>query len=266
MQIKDRFSGHQSPDRDPAPAHALERKSSPRVNRLALLSAFAVLVMGLPACQQVPPRLATATFVAPVSAGPALAAPLRQPRAVNFAAVPASSDVRFIANWVLDSGDNRQMSFVIIDKKNARVFVFNLAAKLLGSSPVLLGAAKGDDSVPGIGTRPLAQVLPEEKTTPAGRFMGEPGRNTSGEDIVWVEYDAKIAIHRLRPDAARAQRAVRLASAAVDDKRVSFGCIVVPVVFYDSVVRPALGNRPGVVYVLPEAGAVEGLFSALGAS
>jgi hypothetical protein len=51
-----------------------------------------------------------------------------------------------------------------------------------------------------------------------------------------------------------------------DDKPVSFDCIVVPVGFYDSVVRPALGNRPGVIYVLPETDTVQGMFSAFSAS
>ena len=55
--------------------------------------------------------------------------------------------------------------------------VFDGDARLIGSSPVLLGGTPGDDSVPGIGTRPIAQVLPQERTTPAGRFVAERGRN-----------------------------------------------------------------------------------------
>jgi len=183
-----------------------------------------------------------------------------------FANEQASADAHYAARWIARHADNQRMPFAIVDKKNARMFVFEPDGRLRAATAVLLGAGPGDESVPGIAGRDPASLLPQERTTPAGRFVSEPGHNLKGEDIVWVDYDAKIAIHRLRPDAARAQRAVRLASAAVDDKRVSFGCIVVPVGFYDSVVRPALGNRRGVVYVLPEAGAVEGLFSALGAS
>jgi len=41
-------------------------------------------------------------------------------------------------------------------------------------------------------------------------------------------------------------------SANRDEKRISYGCIVVPVAFYDAVVRPSLGRQRGVVYVLPE--------------
>lgn len=261
MQIKHRFSGHETPHCDPAPPHALERKSSTWMNRPALLTAYAVLAMGLPACQQAAPRLEAATSVAPVNADAAPATLLRQPRTVSFAAASASNDVRFIANWVLDSGDNRQMPFVIIDKKNARVFVFNPASKLMGSSPVLLGAAKGDDSVPGIGTRPLAQVLPEEKTTPAGRFVGEPGRNTSGEDIVWVDYDAAVSMHRVRTANPKERRLARLASPTTADNRISFGCVNMPPAFYEDILSPQFKARYGVVYVLPDVKRVEEVFT-----
>ncbi len=78
--------------------------------------------------------------------------------------------------------------------------------RLIDTSPVLLGAAPGDDSVEGIGSRPMAKVRPEEKTTPAGRFVAEAGRNASGEEVVWVDYgsggvDASRAPGRSRRNA-----------------------------------------------------------------
>jgi len=259
MQIEHRFSGHEAPGRDYAPRLVQERNASLWTNRPALLMALAVLATGLPACQQAQPRLATAAVASSAVLAPAIA--LRQPRLVNFSAAPASNDVRFIANWVLNSGDNRQMPFVIIDKKNARIFVFDPAAKFLGFSPVLLGAAKGDDSVPGIGTRPLAQVLPEEKTTPAGRFVGEPGRNTSGEDIVWVDYDAAVSMHRVRTANPKERRLARLASPTTADNRISFGCVNMPPAFYENVLSPQFKARYGVVYVLPDVKRVEEVFT-----
>ena len=187
--------------------------------------------------------------------------PLRPPRHADFGAERASADVRFIANWVADSGDNQQLAFVIIDKKNARVFVFEPGGRLLGASPVLLGAAKGDDSAPGIGTKPLALVQPEEKTTPAGRFMAEPGLNASGEDIVWVDYDAAVSMHRVRTANAKERRLQRLASPTVQDNRISFGCINMPPSFYDSVLSPQFKERYGVVYVLPDVKRVGQVFA-----
>ncbi len=63
---------------------------------------------------------------------------------------------------------------------------------------------------------------------------------------------AKLAIHRLRPALPQERRAERLSSATPDDKRISSGCVVVPVSFYDAVISPVLGKSYAVVYVLPE--------------
>jgi hypothetical protein len=141
------------------------------------------------------------------------------------------------------------MSFVIVDKKNAKVYVFNPAAKLQAAAPALMGSAIGDDTVPGIGDKPLAQVLPEEKTTPAGRFIAEVGQSsTRGEDVVWVDYDAAVSMHRVLKVPARLKS---LASPSIADNRMSFGCINLPVQFYEKVLRPA-ADRGAVIYVLPE--------------
>lgn len=102
----------------------------------------------------------------------------------------------------------------------------------------------------------------DERTTPAGRFASEPGRNDKGEAIVWIDYRASLAIHRLRAAPAAERRPERLASPAPDDKRISLGCVVVPVEFYESVVGPSLGRGRGVVYVLPEARPARALFDA----
>ena len=182
---------------------------------------------------------------------------------IDFAGQQASGDARYAAQWIAAHADNQTLPFVIVDKKNARLFVFDAKGRLRGATAVLLGAGLGDESVPGISGRALAGLLPHEQTTPAGRFESEPGHNLAGEDIVWVDYSAKVAIHRLRPDASRKRRAERLASAAAGDKRVSLGCIVVPVSFYLSVIEPMLGVQAGVIYVLPETTSVQGFFEAL---
>ena len=100
------------------------------------------------------------------------------------------------------------------------------------------------------------------KSTPAGRFTPEPGPNLEGEAIVWVDYDAAVAIHRLRPTPWQAQRARRMASGTADDNRVTLGCIVVNEAFYDGVVAPLLGHQRRVVYVLPETREWTKLFAA----
>ena len=95
-------------------------------------------------------------------------------------------------------------------------------------------------------------VLPEERTTPAGRFVGELGRNAHSEDVVWVDYDAAVSIHRVLTANPTERRLERLATPAVDDNRISYGCINVPVDFYEAKVRPVFAGRPAVIYILPE--------------
>jgi hypothetical protein len=170
----------------------------------------------------------------------------------DFASNPASADARFVADWVTDSRDNGVLPFVILDKRDARVFVFSPEGRVVGSSPVLLGAAPGDDSAPDIGTRPMSKIRPEEKTTPAGRFVSAPGKNTNGEDVVWVDYDAAVSMHRVRMVDPKERRFERLRSPDPAQRRISYGCINVPVPFFESVIWPLFGRGDAVVYVLPE--------------
>jgi hypothetical protein len=176
----------------------------------------------------------------------------RTPRVADFGGEPASEDARQVANWVVTSGDNRQLFFVILDKANTKVFVFEPSGKLRSATPVLIGAARGDDSVDGIGGRPIAQVQPQERTTPAGRFLAEPGRNATGEDVVWVDYEAAVSMHRVRTLEPKERRLERLASPTAEDNRISYGCINMPVAFFENVLKPAFNASYGVVYVLPE--------------
>ncbi len=144
------------------------------------------------------------------------------------------------------------MPFAILDKRGARVYVFDPDAHLMGSSLVLLGSAPGDDSVPGIGDRPLSQVRSDERTTAAGRFVSEPGHDDSGDEVVWVDYHAALAMHRVKVVDPKEHRFERIATDSIADKRISNGCINVPIAFFDSVVEPDLGHSRAVIYILPE--------------
>lgn len=178
--------------------------------------------------------------------------PLPGVRLADFRGEDPSPDALHVANWVVHSNNHKQHAFVIVDKKDARVYVFSPAGKLKDSAPALLGSARGDDSYPGIGDKPLAQIKPYEKTTPAGRFVAEMGRNTGNEDIVWVDYDAAVSMHRIRPMNVKERRLERLASLTTDDNRISFGCINLPVSFYENVLSPTVQQQGAIVYVLPD--------------
>ncbi|TCT10166.1 hypothetical protein EDC26_102122 [Paralcaligenes ureilyticus] len=163
-----------------------------------------------------------------------------------------SPEAQHLANWVIDSGDNGKMPFVIVDKKNARVLVFDVRGRLRGSAPALLGLTRGDNIVPGIGKQKLSTIRPDERITPSGRFVAGLGHILSGQEVLWVDYDAGIAIHRVVTSNAKEHRAQRLASPTELDHRISYGCINVPAKFYENVVSPAFRKTNGVVYVLPE--------------
>ena len=184
------------------------------------------------------------------------------PAAGASGSLPAvTHDAGFVAEWVRASRDNDGRPFAIVDTSNALLLLYSGDAQLLGMSPVLLGMGRGDHAVPGVGDLPPARIPPAARTTPAGRFASEPGRNLDGEAVVWFDYDAGLAIHRLRDDAARSARLQRLQSNLPGAQRVSAGCVVVPVAFYENGIEPVLGRRRGVVYVLPEMRPVRELFA-----
>jgi len=180
--------------------------------------------------------------------------------APDFAGASASDAARFAAARVIDANDHQGLPFAIVDKRDARIYVFEPTGRLIGASVVLLGATLGDQIVPDATLRMPGRPAPDERTTPAGRFDSAPGRNNKGEAIVWVDYGASFAIHRLRAAPAAERRAARLASPTPEDKRISLGCVVVPVAFYDGVVAPSLGSGRGVVYVLPESRPARAMF------
>ena len=214
---------------------------------LRLLGASALLAAGF---------AAAAAASAPLSAGPAR---------IGVSGTQVSADARRIADWVIRSGDNRGLPFLIVDKANARLFLFAPGGALRGDAPVLLGLARGDDSPPGIGDRPLASIRPAERITPAGRFEAALGRNLAGQDILWVDYAAAISLHRatdLKPGLGAADRLARLASPSVADNRISHGCINVSEAVFDGLIRPAFAGTSGVVYVLPETRSLHAEFPA----
>lgn len=170
----------------------------------------------------------------------------------DFAAAGLSAVALRIADWALATGDAGGLPFLIVDKRAAALHVFDSNGRLTGSSAVLLGRAPGDDSVPGIGERPIAEIRPHERTTPAGRFVAERGVNVHGEDILWIDYDDAISMHRVRATNPKERRLERLRTPSIEDNRISYGCINVPVAFYEQRVMPAFDSGVAVVYVLPE--------------
>lgn len=172
----------------------------------------------------------------------------------------ASADVRHVAAWIASTGDNQAMPYLIVDKVAARVYVFDAAGRLEGTAAALLGMERGDGSAEGLGTRPLSAIVPDQRTTPAGRFVASLGLDLKGQDILWVDYGTSLALHRVVKGTAAERRAARLQSPTPIDNRISYGCINVPVAFFETFVRPAFKQSSGVVYILPEMSPARTLF------
>jgi hypothetical protein len=161
---------------------------------------------------------------------------------------------------VVVSQDNHGLPFIIVDKVAAKVFVFEARGVIRGAAPALLGISIGDESVPGIGQRKLAAIAPAERTTPAGRFEASLGEDFE-QDILWVDYNAALSLHRVISGKPSDRRRARLSSPTALDNRISFGCINVPAAFYDTIVAPAFKGTVGIVYILPEIKPLEAVFA-----
>lgn len=171
---------------------------------------------------------------------------------VNFGSESASRRTRETARWIVRTKDNLNLPFAIVDKINAKVYVFGADGQLYGAAPVLLGIAKGDHSIPDIGNKPLSQIPLKYRTTPAGRFVSHMGRNHKGADILWLDYNQALSMHAVVKGRPQDRRAERLATPSPLDNRISFGCINVPVKFYENMISSKFSGQGGIVYIMPE--------------
>ena len=179
---------------------------------------------------------------------------------VNGTPLPTSdAAVQSFAADVVRAGDAAGMAFAVLDKPTATVTVFDAKGQFMARTPVLVGQAVGDVAPADIGTRPLSKVKLSEKVTSAGRYVTEGGRNHQGEDIVWLDYNQALSMHRVR-NVKGENRPHRLTTATLSDKRISFGCVNMPPSFYERYIDPLFGKQKGVVYVLPETQPVASLF------
>jgi hypothetical protein len=177
-----------------------------------------------------------------------------------------AGDAGRLYEWVARTRDNQGLPFMIIDKRQTHLWVFDRAAQPKGNAAVLLGSARGDHTAPGIGQLPLAQIRPSDRTTPAGRFKADVGRNERGETVVWVDYDSGVSMHPVLTTNAAERREQRLATPTTADNRVSFGCINVPKDFHASVVLATVQRGPSIVYILPETQPLAAVFKQLAAA
>ena len=187
--------------------------------------------------------------------------PVTKPAAPALA--PSAETMR-VADWIAASKDNHALPYAVIDKNAASLFLFDAKGKPLGSAPVLIGIALGDEASPGVGSKNLAEIGPAEKTTPAGRFLAKFGLAAGKERVLWVDYATSVALHPIPAGASKKERrTARMWSPSPDDNRITFGCINVTAAFFGKAVRPLFQKKGGYVYVLPDTKPLETVFPRL---
>lgn len=169
-------------------------------------------------------------------------------------------DAKNLSDWIISSVDHQQLPFIVVDKKAAKVFLFMADGNLHASAPALLGIAVGDDVAPGIGEKKLSEITLPERTTPAGRFVADLGLDLKKSEILWIDYESGLSLHKVVTAVASEQRLQRLASERPTDLRITYGCINVSGQFYEEFVYPTFKNTSGIVYILPEVHSIGKVF------
>jgi len=72
-----------------------------------------------------------------------------------------------------------------------------------------------------------------------------------------------VSLHPVINADQKERRLERLASVTPLDNRISYGCINVPPEFFKNVIHQVFRGTNGIVYVLPETGAVTGYFDSI---
>lgn len=144
--------------------------------------------------------------------------------------------------------------FIIADKPNGMLHVFNVDGSVLAQEPALYGKEKADV---------LGKVSSLEggaKVTPAGTFTMQYETDTEyagGHRFSLAETSMDggiIAIHAAWFGDAKENRAERLKSATSEDNRISYGCInTTHDLFLNKLMPRADEFNDGLVFVLPDA-------------
>lgn len=141
-------------------------------------------------------------------------------------------------------------NFIIADKANAEIHVVSQHGEILASSKALFGKDVSDklDIAAYNGLKPF-----NAKSTPAGIFkttkMNSP--KYGGTILAFIEGDKVLtAFHRVYTGNPAQHRDKRIMSDSPSERRITNGCINVPVEFFDANLE-ALPNGT-FVFILPE--------------
>lgn len=177
------------------------------------------------------------------------------------AEVPANAKAKMstLAQSVYESmaptANDSGKGFIIADKPNGMLHVFNADGSVLVQDAALYGKDIGDIE------SKLSSLKGGAKITPAGKFtlVATPDAEYAGGMILELaetasEGNGVIAVHAAYLGNASEKRNQRLASPGVADKRISYGCVNTT---HDTFLKSILPNikslNGGMIFVLPDA-------------
>lgn len=176
--------------------------------------------------------------------------------------IELSHESKNLAYWVIDSGDNQNLPFIIVDKREAMVFMFLSDGGFYKASPALIGTTIGDDISPGVGQKKLSDIGIEERTTPAGRFESQLGTSPNKSELLWIDYESGVSMHPVVTSNASEHRLERLSGTNISARRITYGCVNVSSHFYTEAIHPTFKYTSGIVYILPEVHSIKTVFGA----
>lgn len=152
----------------------------------------------------------------------------------------------------MKNGEYHGKPFVVVDKKQAKLFVFDSGGRILADTSVLCGLAVGDLTTPGVGDLELSRIPPKDRTTAAGKFLLRSGMDMHGGKVLWIDFDSGFAIHTVPEGKANELRLRKLQSIHPKERRVTLGCINVTKEFYQTILSPLFDKASGYIFIIPE--------------
>jgi hypothetical protein len=143
--------------------------------------------------------------------------------------------------------------FIIADKPNGMMHMFNADGSHFLSDPTLYGKDKGDV----LGK--VSSLSGGPKITPAGKFtlQAAEAKYAGGVSLNLVESldeTGYIAIHAADVSTPSERRLARLATETTEDNRISYGCINTAHATFINKIAPKIDNFDGgLIFVLPDA-------------
>lgn len=142
--------------------------------------------------------------------------------------------------------------FILADKPNGRIFVFDKDGKLITQSDALYGKADGDRMYEMM--KNIDSMNDFERITPSGIYTLHYANDTNQFQLLETEIkDSIIAIHKVDTSDKSEQRIKRLESKTNKDNRISFGCINTDQKFFNDALIPIRGKlENSFVAVVPD--------------